>query len=222
VQIAESVVCEQFVEILLPLLERKDLPAFVAALRGRFTQQQIVDQLKGNQADVRELAAFSLGLVGDRSAIAPLAAALNDDHPATRAMAEHAMWSVWFRLGSPCASRCLIRAAQSMDARDFSAAQCLIAKALEHSPDFAEAYNQRAILHYLNERYEQSLADCRKAVGLMPMHFGAWAGMGHCFAHFGDAKSAIECYEKALSINRFIEGISEAVTQLRCPACNPA
>ena len=82
-------------------------------------------------------------------------------------------------------------------------------------PDFAEAYNQRAIAKYLQERYEESIRDCRRAVERMPCHFGAWAGMGHCHAHQGRAAEAIEAYERALLINPHLEGIRQAVDELR-------
>jgi len=35
----------------------------------------------------------------------------------------------------------------------------------------------------------------------MPCHFGAWAGLGHCYAHEGRLAEAVEAYERALEIN---------------------
>jgi tetratricopeptide (TPR) repeat protein len=131
-------------------------------------------------------------------------------------LAEHALWSVWFRLGTPCANRCLARATQSMDLCDFPAAQDFITRALELSPNFPEAYNQRAILHYLNERYDESLADCRRTVALMPQHFGAWAGMGHCYAHLSQPGCVFRSYQRAVSINPNLEGVRQALYQIRC------
>jgi len=62
--------------------------------------------------------------------------------------------------------------------------------ALEIDPRFAEAYNQRAIAQYLQEQFSQSIADCRRTIELMPCHFGAWAGLGHCHAHEGRLEKA--------------------------------
>jgi tetratricopeptide (TPR) repeat protein len=204
----------QFVQMAQPLLQRQDLPALIAAFRGRFTAAQIQSFLNLPHPEVRKLAAFSLGLVGERDCVPALAAALHDEAP-IRDVAEHALWSVWFRLGSPCANRCVARATQSMDRCEFQAARDLIAEALERSPNFPEAYNQRAILHYLNERYDQSLADCRRTVALMPLHFGAWAGMGHCYAHLSQPACVLRSYQRALSINPNLEGMRQAVGQLR-------
>jgi tetratricopeptide (TPR) repeat protein len=49
----------------------------------------------------------------------------------------------------------------------------------------------------------------------MPCHFGAWAGMGHCHAHLERISEAIECYEKALSINPHLHCIKETIRELK-------
>ena len=102
-----------------------------------------------------------------------------------------------------------------MDRRDLPHAIHHFDRAIELSPNFAEAFNQRALAKFLLEDYEGSLADCRKAVEFNPAHFGAWAGMGHCHAHLGDCRQSIECYEKALSINPHMSGIEAALRELQ-------
>jgi tetratricopeptide (TPR) repeat protein len=49
----------------------------------------------------------------------------------------------------------------------------------------------------------------------MPCHFGAWAGMGHCYAHLGKHAEAIRSYEKALEINPRLEGVRQGIESLR-------
>jgi tetratricopeptide (TPR) repeat protein len=88
-------------------------------------------------------------------------------------------------------------------------------RAIEIAPDFAEAWNQRATVHYLNERYEQSIRDAAHAVQLNPDHFGAWAGIGHCHAHLGRFDEAISAYQKALSIHPRLECLEEAIGTMR-------
>ena len=58
------------------------------------------------------------------------------------------------------------------------------------------------------------MEDCRRAVEHMPLHFGAWAGMGHCHAHLGRIQEAVECYRRALSINPHLDGIPQAILEL--------
>ena len=102
----------------------------------------------------------------------------------------------------------------AIDRRDIPHAIHHFDKAIQLSPNFAEAYNQRALAKFLLEQYELSLADCQKAVEFNPDHFGAWAGMGHCYANLGDCGRSIDCYEKALSINPHMCGIQAAVQEL--------
>ena len=203
-----------FVERVQPLLEKQDLQGLLALLRSRWSSDQIKGLLAGPDPDARKVACLALGLVGARCCIPSLANQLNDPDPLANEMAEHALWSIWFRCGTPEANCLLTRGAAALDERDFERAERLFTKAINADPSFAEAYNQRAIVHYLQERYEASLADCLQAVERMPCHFGAWAGMGHCHAHLGQIPDAIRCYRKALQINPHLQCLSEAIHEM--------
>ena len=133
----------------------------------------------------------------------------------TNQMAEHALWSIWFRCGTPPANEELVRGADCLTDRRFECAHAHFDRALQLCPDFAEAYNQRAIAHYLQEHYDASIADCRRAIELMPCHFGAWAGLGHSHAHLGQLPEALEAYEKAYALNPHLECVSQAIQELR-------
>jgi tetratricopeptide (TPR) repeat protein len=207
---------EDFIERVQPLLEKKDLPGLLALLRSRWTKDQLKELLGGPHRDARKVACLALSFVGTRCCITPLAEQLKDPDPIINEMAEHALWSIWFRCGSSEANALLTRGAEALDNRCFEKAETLFGKAIETDPAFAESYNQRAIVRYLAERYEESIADCAATVERMPCHFGAWAGMGHCHAHLGHTQEAIRCYEKALELNPHLECVTEAVQTLKC------
>jgi tetratricopeptide (TPR) repeat protein len=205
----------EFVACIQPLLANKDAQALAAVLRDRYTGEQITSLLHCAHSDARKVAALALGLVGTTCCLHKIASLLKDPDPMVNQLAEHAMWSIWFRSGrTPEANRELCRGTKALNGRDFSEAVQHIDRALAEDPDFAEAYNQRAIIGYLQERYEDSVEDCRKAVEHMPLHFGAWAGMGHCHAHLGRIRDAVECYRRALSINPHLDGIPQAIQEL--------
>jgi tetratricopeptide (TPR) repeat protein len=212
---APSIDPVEFIEHVQPLLEKQDLQGLLALLRSRWTKEQIKDVLAGKHRDARKVAALALGLVGSRCCITPLAEQLRDPDPVVNEMAEHALWSIWFRCGTGDANALLTRGAAALDRRDFEEAEKLFTRAIAADPAFAESYNQRAIVRYLAERYEESLADCREAVERMPCHFGAWAGLGHCLAHVGRCGEAIRAYDKALEINPHLRCIAEAVATLK-------
>ena len=204
-----------FIASVQPLLEGQDLNGLLALLQTNWTEEQITTLFKSDQPDARKVAALAFALVGKKCCLPKLAPLLNDPDPMVHQMAEHAMWSVWFRSGSAAANQELARGAEAVNEKNFSEAVEHFNKAIEIDPTFAEAYNQRAIVHYLQENYEESIEDCVLTVERMPLHFGAWAGMGHCHAHEGRYGAAIESYQRALSINPRLEGIRQAVCELR-------
>jgi tetratricopeptide (TPR) repeat protein len=161
------------------------------------------------------VAALSLALVGCDHCLPALAQQLKDPDPMVNQMAEHAIWAIWFRSGSEEANHEVCRGAKAIDRGDYEQAITHFNKALQICPKFSEAYNQRALAEFLLERYDDSIADCRRTIELMPIHFGAWAGMGHCHAHWGQLANAVECYEKALSINPHMTQVREAVDELK-------
>lgn len=198
-----------------PLLQAKDFEGLLCHLKKNYTLDQINRLLSCPNEDARKVAALALSLVGGRCAIPILEQRLRDADPMSNQMAEHALWSIWFRLGTREANAELAHGAQCLTDRAFDCAFSHFNRAIELCPDFAEPFNQRAIAHYLLENYELSVVDCRRATELMPCHFGAWAGLGHSHAHLGRIKPAIECYERALSINPHLDCIRDALRELR-------
>jgi tetratricopeptide (TPR) repeat protein len=205
----------RFIESVQPMLACKDLQGLRAHLKSQYTIDQISALLTGPHEDARKVAALALSLVGSKCCIKELSRQLQDPDPTVNQMAEHALWSIWFRMSDPTANKELCRGAKAITAREFDAAIAHCTRAIEMDPAFAEAYNQRAIAYYLLERFEDSIADCRRSVECMPCHFGAWAGMGHGQAHLGRLAEACESYQRAVEINPHLEGVRQLLSELR-------
>lgn len=205
----------EFVASVKPLLKAKDLPGLLCHLRANWSAEQIASLLSSGDHDARKVAALSLALVGRKCCIPALAQRLRDGDAMTNQIAEHALWSIWFRSGSPPANAELATGAQCLSIRDFDCAFDHFNRALEICPDFAEAYNQRATAWYLLENYDRAAADYQRAAELMPYHFGAWSGLGHCYAHLGRIPDAIAAYERAISINPHLDCCRQTVCELK-------
>jgi tetratricopeptide (TPR) repeat protein len=205
----------RFVESVQPMLAGKDLQGLRAYLKSQYTIDQIAALLSGPHDDARKVAALALSLVGSKCCIKELSCQLQHSDPTVNQMAEHALWSIWFRMSEPEANKELCRAAKAINAREFESAISHCTRAIAIDPHFAEAYNQRAIAYYLLERYEESIADCQRSVERMPCHFGAWAGMGHCQAHLGRLTEACESYHRAVDINPHLEGVRQLLSELQ-------
>ena len=61
---------------------------------------------------------------------------------------------------------------------DFDGALEVLNRVISIMPDYPEAWNQRATVHFHKKEYEKSLEDVAKALELEPRHFGAMAGRG--------------------------------------------
>jgi tetratricopeptide (TPR) repeat protein len=205
---------EAFISAVEPLLESQDLKGIHDLIVHRWTCEQLEELLRSSHTDAKKVAILAVGLVGRRCCVGELAHLLHDGDPVVHQLAEHALWSIWFRCGVPEARQELLLGTQAMNDRQFDQAEIHFNRSIEIDPAFAEAYNQRAIGYYLQEQYDKSIADCRRVVWRMPMHFGAWAGMGHCQAHANQIEDAIESYRRALSINPRLECVQMAIDEL--------
>ncbi len=184
-------------------------------LKTHWTSDQVLTLLSCDNCDARKIAALAVGLVGQSCCLPELQRKLLDQDPMVVQMAEHAMWQIWFRGGCDEANKHLARGAEALNRQDIDKAVEYLDRAIRLSPDFAEAYNQRAIAHYLAEQYEASIRDSLHVVELMPMHFGAWSGLGHAYLAMGKLSEATDAYLQALEVNPHLECIAELVQELR-------
>ncbi|GAB4365674.1 MAG: hypothetical protein Kow00121_02420 [Elainellaceae cyanobacterium] len=113
------------------------------------------------------------------------------------------LWQIWFSQKGEYGLEILGKSQGLLELRQFSEAKAVLTDLLQDQPDFAEAWNRRAVLHYLLGQYEASLADCQKVLKLNPVHFGALHGMGLCHAALGDYVSAIQAFRQALDIQPY-------------------
>ncbi len=204
----------EFIGALEPSLSVGNFEAAIVHVRSRWTPAQVAELLKNKSVDVRKVAALSLALVGDSQAVAPLAYLLHDPDLMVVQMAEHALWSIWFRIGKPAAVGHVKCGNQHMHHGNYECAVEKFTRAVHEDEHFAEAYNQRAIAQYLSDRIEDSIADCKKALEFIPQHFGAMSGMGHCYAQLGQWRNARQCYRLALAIHPRLEGIAASLQHI--------
>ncbi len=193
----------------------RNFPALDNALRAGFTLPELVALLDDERAGVRGAASLALGAVGDFSIVPTLAGRLHDKDVTVRLVAEQSLWAIWLRSGDTAIDNLMREAAALLQRGMRREAIQVLTTVIEQRPDFPEGYNQRAIAYYLNNDYALSLADCEKVVAMNPVHFGAWAGMGHCYLHLRNREKALEAYERALEINPNMEQIRSIVQQLR-------
>ena len=87
---------------------------------------------------------------------------------------------------------------------DFPAVIALLDDIVAEYPDYAEAWNQRATIHYLLRNFDQSMADIEKVLALEPRHFGALAGRAVMYKEQGKDDLALKDILAAIAIHPFL------------------
>ena len=108
----------------------------------------------------------------------------------------------------------LERATRALTALDFPAAEDILARLVATHPDFAEAWNKRATLYYMQSRDEESVINIHRTLELEPRHYGAICGFAQICLSLGDTDSALFAFDAALRVNPHLEAVREAIDKL--------
>ncbi|MDP6151791.1 MAG: tetratricopeptide repeat protein [Phycisphaeraceae bacterium] len=205
---------QQFLDVARPALETADARALADRVSRLWTPQEICPLLQHVRVDVRRVAAVTLGMVGDASVSNDLFEALHDPDEQVNEMAEHALWSIWFRAGGHKASRLFSHGVKLLGAERYESAIVFFQAAIKLDPTFAEAYNQCAVAHFFLAQWEQAIELSQRVIEYVPDHFGALAGLGHCFAETGEFDQALKYYRTALQVNPRMQAIRAMICRL--------
>ncbi len=127
---------------------------------------------------------------------------------------EERITAVWLRTPSDTATLLMSRAKEALDNKNIDVALKLLDAVVTLRPDYTEAWNRRATLHYLRNDYTRALADIREVLAREPRHFGALAGLGMIMRDIGDDRDALAAFRQALAIHPHLENIPDLVKSL--------
>jgi len=105
---------------------------------------------------------------------------------------EDEIWRLWMAYRDSAVAFDLERATRALTALDFPAAERILARLVATHPDFAEAWNKRATLYYMQSRDEESVASLS----------------------LGDTDSALFAFDAALRVNPHLESVRETIGKL--------
>lgn len=135
--------------------------------------------------------------------LSPLLESLKSPDEAVRAEATQALWHIWFGQKGAAGLQILQRSQILLEAGEAAQSEALLSEVIEQMPDFAEAWNRRAVLYFVQGEYLKAIADCHHAIALVPVHFGALHGLGLCLASIGEYREAIQAFRRALEIQPY-------------------
>lgn len=131
---------------------------------------------------------------------------------------EREIWIEWSKSGSPAMDLLLQRGRDAMALGDNKTAIEHFTAIIDHSPDFAEAWNARATAYFNAGDYGPSVADIGHVLTLNQRHFGALSGLGMILEETGKTERALEVYRAALALHPHLEGVQDAIKRLETEA----
>lgn len=124
------------------------------------------------------------------------------------------IWAAWSQSGSASMDLLMNRAEWAMEDRDYETALTHLNDLVRLAPNFAEGWNKRATVYFLQGEYGASVADIQKTLLLEPRHFGALSGLGIILDRLGDKKGALTAYRRVVELHPNMEPAQEAIRRL--------
>ena len=109
----------------------------------------------------------------------------------------------------------LFQGTRLMNVGELSKAYKLFTQIIATEPDWSEAWNKRATVLYLMNRYESSLDDIKITLKLEPRHFGALSGQALNYIELKKYEKAIESYEAAQKIYPLLDSAKKMIPELQ-------
>jgi len=136
-----------------------------------------------------------------------------DDEDAAKAISD-AIERVWLHSGSATIDVLMERSIKAMTQKNVDLALKLLDAVVDLAPDYTEAWNRRAFVHFVRKDTERALGDLRRALALDPNHFKALDGLAQILREIGQKKPALKAFRQLLDIHPYWAGAKEAVDEL--------
>jgi len=114
---------------------------------------------------------------------------------------QNEIWQQWLIAPDENANLLMsqLHVAMSSGQHDFALDICN--QLVDSNPEYAEAWNKRATVHYLLGNQALSIADIKQTLLLEPRHFGALSGLGLIFTASGQYQAALDAFNEVLKIS---------------------
>jgi len=117
--------------------------------------------------------------------------------------------------GSDTGDLLLQRARKAMAESEYDDAQKILDVTVALLPDWAEGWNARATVRYLDDDYDGSMADIAQTLKREPRHLGALMGMGAILEERDKREQALKVYDRVLAIAPHWRNAQERADQLK-------
>lgn len=120
----------------------------------------------------------------------------------------------WSKSGSPAMDLLLQRGRDAMQEEEWNRALEHYTALVDHAPDFAEAYSDRATVYFRLKMYGPALEDIGRALSLNPNHFNALSGLAVILEEVGMREEALEAWRMLVKIHPHNPEAQDALDRL--------
>lgn len=122
--------------------------------------------------------------------------------------------AVWAKSGSDSMDLLLMRAKKAITEEAYDKARVHLAALTRLAPEFAEAWNTSATLHFITQDYAEAVAEIERALALEPRHFSAMTGLALILEHTGRKESAMAAWRQVQSFYPSFDKAQAAIERL--------
>jgi predicted Zn-dependent protease len=127
---------------------------------------------------------------------------------------EELIWAIWISHEDRSAEENMGAAVEALADGALRDARPLLDELVARHPDWAEAWNKRATLAFIENRDTDATCDIMRTLELEPRHFGAVSGFGQICLRHGHLNEARASFQIALALNPHLEGLREMIADL--------
>ena len=144
----------------------------------------------------------------------------NSENLASAQIVEKKIWKTWLihpsddRRGFSL-TELLIQGSRLMNMGELNKAYKLFTQIIATESDWSEAWNKRATVLYLMNRYQSSLDDIKITLTLEPRHFGALSGQALNYIELNQYEKAIQSYKAAQKIYPLLDSAAKMIPELQ-------
>ncbi len=115
-----------------------------------------------------------------------------------------ALWALWTQAPDAWAQSLLEDGMSALRLGDYGHASQLLDELIAYCPGYAEGYNQRAFVHYLELDFASALPLLDRAEALSPRHLGVLTGKALTLIGMGRVTAAQIPLKKAVNLNPWL------------------
>lgn len=125
------------------------------------------------------------------------------------------IWRVWGLPKNTKVSVPLVQGVVHMSNGELSDARSKFDQVIAIDPAFAEGWNKRATVAYMQGDFDTSVQDIQKTLALEPRHFGALSGLALIYENLGEEETALDILLQVKEIYPGMPGLDDRMLALR-------